>query len=158
MKSLFPIGLLMVIVFFGCEEEIDDNKICSDLNIIYNQESSWIGWKCDITITYPDTLTIYERIIKPGYQANFSTYLIDKNVMDSLGQYLQELMEINLEDYYGFGPEKPTDLPITFLKYTYCGTKDSCFIYSPIENEVPIEAELLLARINRTVQDFLKKQ
>ena len=78
--------------------------------------------------------------------------------MDSLGQYLHELMEINLDDYYGFGSEKPTDLPTTLFKYPYYVTIDSCYLYSPPENEISNEAEALLTRINSIAQDFLQEQ
>ena len=71
--------------------------------------------------------------------------------MDTLFEDLQKIKNINLTDYYGFGPNKPTDLPTTFFKYTNCSTKDSSCIYCPDENEVPKELTTLLGRINKIV-------
>jgi len=158
MKSGFSIAILIILFLLGCERSIDDNTICSDLCIYYNQESSWTGWKYNITILYPDTLVIYEREVSPSVQEKLSTYLINKSEIDTISLYLNELSKINLADYYGFGPGKPTDLPITFLKYTYCSVRDSCSIYYPVENEVPTIVKQLLSMINRIVivQDDMK--
>ncbi len=152
MKYPLLMTLFLAVVFNGCEKRPDTStNFCSDLVIIHNQRSSWTGWEYDLTISYPDTLTIYERTYIPLTKEKTSKYHIDKCVMDSLFQDFQKLSNINLNDNYGFGPDKPTDLPITFFKYKNCSTADSCQIYSPDKRELPIELESFLSRINRIV-------
>jgi hypothetical protein len=152
MKYPLLIVLFFIMIFIGCEKRPDTStNICSDLVINYNHQSSWTGWEYNLTITYPDTLIIFERAYIPISKEKTSKYHIDKYVMDSLFQDLQKLSNINLNDNYGFGPDKPTDLPTSFFKYKNCNTADSCQIYSPDKSELPIELELFLGRIGRIV-------
>jgi hypothetical protein len=147
MKSLLPIGFLITIMLLSCEKKYDNwTNLCTDFEINYYQGSGWTGWKFNTTITYPDSLIIYEKEYIPSLKERTSKYLIDKNEMDTLFQNLQKIRNINLTDYYGFGPNKPTDLPTTFFKFINCNT-----IYCPDENEVPTELVILLGRINRIV-------
>ena len=152
MKFLLSLGFFAIIVLLSCEKKSDNwTNLCADFEIKYNQGSGWTGWRFYTTITYPDSLMIYESKYMPSPVVRTSKYVIDKKEMDTLFHDLQKIKNIDLADYYGFGPNKPTDLPTTFFKITNCNTLDSALIYSPDENEVPIELYNLLGRINRIV-------
>jgi hypothetical protein len=152
MKFLLPIGFFAIVVLLSCEKKSNNwTNLCTDFEIKYNQGSGWTGWKFNTTISYPDSLIIYEGEYIPSQIERTSKYLIDKNEMDTLFQDLQKIKNINLTDYYGFGPNEPTDLPTTFFKFKNCNTLDSALIYCPDENEVPNELLTLLGRINRIV-------
>src|ERR1035437_2560043 len=85
MKNLQPIVLFLTMVLISCEKKPDNfNIFCPDLVINYNQQSSWTGWRYNLTITYPDTLIIYERTLVPKTIEKTSKYHVDKSTMDSL--------------------------------------------------------------------------
>lgn len=143
---------MLSMILSACEQNTDNwDNFCSDLEIEYFQGSGWTGWKFYTTIDFPDSLFIYEKHYIPFSYERRSKYLIDNNESDSLLQDLNKLRQINLKNYYGFGPDKMTDLPGTFFKFKNCNTSDSASIYSPVENEIPDELTNLLGRINRIV-------
>jgi hypothetical protein len=149
MKYLLPIIFLVTLVLFGCEKKPDNwTNLCSDFEITYTIGSGWTGYLLSTTISYPDSLKIYEREYIPSLKQRTSFYKIDKKEIDSLFHDLQSVKNINLTDY-GFGPNKPTDYPVTNFRYVNCCTVDSASIYVPDENEVPIELSIILGRINR---------
>jgi hypothetical protein len=154
MKIILQFTFFLALALTGCEKKIDNwTTPGSDFEIKYFQSSGWTGWKFYTTITYPDSLLIYERELIPIPKERRSKYLLDKNELDTLVQCLQKLKNINLSDYYGFGPNKPTDLPTTFFKYINYKIIDSAAIYCPEPNEVPNDLMALLGRINRLIID-----
>ena len=160
MERLLSIVILLIFFIEGCENKTDTwTTPCNDFQIKYVQGSGWTGWKYDVTFSYPDSLIIYEHELIPSFRERRSKYLISQIELDSLFRDLQKIQNINLTDYYGFGPNKPTDLPILFFKYCNCNQKDSSLIYSPDENEVPNDFIVLLGRLNRIIEnhDTLRK-
>jgi hypothetical protein len=135
----------------GCEKRSNNwTCLCSDFEINYDQGSGWTGQIFSTTISYPDSLIIYTRKFIPIYKERTSRYHIDKKEIDTLFLYLQKLININLTNY-GFGPNKPTDYPVTFFKYRNCTCTDSASIYFPDENEVPDELYAIFGRIDKII-------
>jgi hypothetical protein len=160
MKNLISISILLIFWIQACEYNTNSwTTPCNDFHINYVQSSGWTGWKYDVTFSYPDSLIIYEQEVFPSPKERRSKYLISEIEMDSLFKDLQKLQCINLADNYGFGPNKPTDLPVLSFKYCNCNQKDSSLIYSPTENEMPVDLTILLGRLNRIItnHDTLKK-
>jgi hypothetical protein len=152
MKYLLTVNFFLIFLLLSCEKRSEDwTSLGPDFLIKYIEGSGWTGQQFSTTIVYPDSLIINEREYIPSPKERTSKYLIVQNEMDSLFQDLQKLKYINLKDYYGFGPNKPTDLPTLYFKYQNCGQIDSALIYSPDENEVPMELLTLLGRINRII-------
>ena len=151
MKYTVSIGFILALLVTSCEKRTDDwTNLSNDFKIVYNTGSGWNGWQFNTMVTYPDSLFIYERHYLPVPKERTSRYLINKIDMDSLFLCLQKIKKINLTSY-GFGPNKPTDYPITFFKYKNYGSTDSASIYLPDENEVPKELLTLLSSINRVI-------
>lgn len=154
MKFTVSVGLILTLLMTSCEKGKDDcTNLSNDFRIVYNTESGWTGWQLNTMITYPDSLFIYERHYLPVLKERTSKYLINKTDMDSLFLCLHKIKRINLTSY-GFGPNKPTDCPVTFIKYKNYGSTDSAFIYLPDENEVPKELLALLRNINRVIVNY----
>lgn len=151
MKFTVSIGIILTVLLTSCEKRTDDwTNLSNDFKIVYNTGSGWTGWQFNTMITYPDSLLIYEKHYFPVLKERTSKYLIDKLEMDSLLLCIQKIKRINLTSY-GFGPNKPTDYPVTFFKYINYGSTDSASIYLPEENEVPKDLLTLLSKINRLI-------
>jgi len=151
MKSILAIIIFLLVQ--SCNKERDKvfDSLCPDFMIYYFTRSGWTGWQYKVNIHYPDSLTIYVRHYIPMSLERKAEYLINNNEIDSLFRNLQILKDIGLKDYYGFGPNKPTDLPTTFIKYKLCNCTDSASLYFPNENEVPNALYDLMGLITRIV-------
>jgi hypothetical protein len=146
--------LLLSFLITNCEKKVDTiDHLCPDFKVYYFSGSGWTGSQFRVSIQYPDTLLIYERQYNPLSLERKSKYTINKNEIDSLFRDIIILKDIKLKNYYGFGPNKPTDLPSTFLKYNLCNRIDSSTLYSPDVNEVPIELLKFIGRIRIIVNN-----
>ena len=146
--------ILIVAALMSCtkEDKKEITHLCPDFMIYYTQGSGWTGWRFEVNIMYPDTLSIHNRIDHPAYNQRSAVYKMDANEVDSLFEDVRNLSRIKLGNY-GFGPDKPTDLPTTFIKYKLCGCSDSAGIYVPLEDEVPVELYTLTGRVMTIVMN-----
>jgi len=148
------ISFIIILSITNCERKVDIiDHLCPDFMVYYYSGSGWTGSQFKVNILYPDTLVIYEKQYNPLSLERRSKYTINKNEIDSLFQDIISLKDIKLKDYYGFGPNKPTDLPSKFIKYNLCNCADSAALYSPNENEVPIELLKFMGRIMTIVNN-----
>ena len=95
---------------------------------------------------------IEEHSLNDYYREN--TYGLDGQELEKIRGKLYSLTEIYLAQKYGFGDDKPTDLPVTAISYNTNLNSDSTIIYYPEENELPDELDLFL---NTIVQIILEK-
>ncbi len=82
-----------------------------------------------------------------------STYNITLQELELIRKELVYLTEIDLNSSYGFGTDKPTDLPLNKVQYTTSFKTDSTLIYYPDENELPAKLDLFLTTINQIISD-----
>jgi len=80
-------------------------------------------------------------------------YQIDSIEIHALKDNLTALSTINLKDGYGFGYDKPTDLPVSVYRYETNIKSDSTSIYFPGENELPDELLSFISLLNRIINE-----
>ena len=146
MNKLLVTILITTVICCKKDTKDDFNNLCSDFMIHYYTGSGWTGWRFEVDIFYPDTLTIFDQHIYPIFNERRAKYIIDKSEIDSIFLDLNKIKYIKLEEY-GFGPNKPTDLPATFIKYRLCNCSDSGGYYVPDKNEVPVELYSLMGTV-----------
>ena len=84
----------------------------------------------------------------PQLSERKNNYVLLAEEVDSLKHDINNLSAVKLRNY-GFGSDKPTDLPTSYLKYRLNASSDSSSIYSPEKNEIPLELSTVLGRINK---------
>jgi len=148
MKKIFKIiiGILLSSTFTGCEKDY-----YGSFSITYEHGSSWTGYSFKVIINQNGLIQIFE---KGGYnninrEMNFQ---ISEKELELIKVKLSNVAYINLRDKYGFGSNKPTDLPTAFLSYRMGNRSDSTSIYFPEENELPNELHSLISAINSAIE------
>jgi hypothetical protein len=148
--KLFVIALILG----GCHKESIINPLNSnDFYVSYNVGSGWTGWRYELGLNSKGTMTVYEKTCLPQISERKINYLLLKTDLDSIQQNLIKLKYIRLHDY-GFGPDKPTDLPSSFFKYRLGIFSDSARIYVPDKDEVPSELSKTIGKINRLILKY----
>ena len=82
------------------------------------------------------------QVLESNYLSGLTrenSYRINDTLVRDIRSSLQQLTTINLKDSYGFGDNKPFDMPVTRLVYTSNIKSDSTVVYMPEENELPEE-------------------
>jgi hypothetical protein len=140
---------VIFVLILSCKKEKTENPdIKRGLNVFYYESSAWTGWRYELNIDSTGLMAVYEKKYLPQVSERKNNYMLLAEEVDSLKHDINNLSEIRLRNY-GFGPDKPTDLPTSFLKYRLNTTSDSSGIYSPVEGEIPIELSIALGRINK---------
>ncbi|HEX2921028.1 MAG TPA: hypothetical protein VHO50_07680 [Bacteroidales bacterium] len=143
----------MSLFIAACSEEPDFNKSCINFEICFRRESGWTGLKYEANFFSPDSLVVFESEYLTVVKNRLSRYSVSPMEMDSLLADLSRIKRMDLSDNYGFGSNKPTDLPVRFIRYRYCNNEDSTFLYFPEENELPVDLENLLGKLNRIIME-----
>jgi len=146
-KSVF-IGVILLL-FFACEK----NKIYyTDFSVVYLKGSSWTGYSYRAELDQNGVLRIEEKMDITSIDRN-SSYQIAKDEMDLLTNKLIKAAKIDFKNDYGFGSNKPFDLPVRFIKYRIGVKTDSTYIYFPDAKELPEELESLLVIIEQVLAE-----
>jgi hypothetical protein len=140
---------VIFVLILSCKKEKTENPIINrGLNVLYYEGSAWTGWRYELNIDSTGLMAVYEKKYLPQVSERKNNYLLLAEEVDSLKHDINKLSEIKLQNY-GFGPDKPTDLPTSFLKYRLNTFSDSAGIYYPFIDEIPIELSIALGRINK---------
>jgi hypothetical protein len=139
---------LLFLFIAGCSNDKKDDLMGSypGFDIKYEIGSGWTGQNYRVYIQSPDKMTITFNNPNQDFVYHGSYYYLEQNEVDTLIHCLNEIKNIPLHNY-GFGPDKPTDLPVTSLKYDFYGFKDSAAIYAPVKDEVPVQLSNLIQKI-----------
>lgn len=152
MKAVGLFFLLILVI--GCLKETDEELInngpvpYTGLYVYYSIGSGWTNWSYKLTIDSTNAFTVNEKREYPEKSERNNVNTITSSEMDSLYLDLSKLTKVKI-DRYGFGDDKPTDLPVTHIIYRIAGFSDTASIYCPNEGEIPVELNRLLARINK---------
>jgi hypothetical protein len=148
------LSLLFIVFIFSCEKEY---KSIDAFKIEYSRTSGWVGYNYSVIIENCGFLYVTEEHSLVDYYRE-STFNLDVQELEIIREKLKPLTEIDLKQKYGFGADKPTDLPVTAISYTTIFNSDSTIIYYPEENELPDEMDLFLHTISQIIfeKDTLK--
>jgi len=146
MRNKF-LGLLFFVLLVSCEKEY---KSIDDFKIEYSRISGWVGYNYSVIIeNYGFLYVIEEHLLREYYRE--STFNLDSQEREIIRETLKPLTEIDLKQKYGYGADKPTDLPVTAISYTTNFNSDSTIIYYPEEYELPDELDLFLNTIQQII-------
>ena len=146
--------LLLIVFIVSCEKEY---KSIDSFRIEYCRSSSWVGYNYSVIIENYGSLYVTEEHLLRDYYRE-STFNLDTQELEIIRENLKPLTEIDLLQKYGFGNDKPYDLPTTQLSYKTNLNSDSTIIYYPEDNELPDELNLFLYTIHQIIfeKDTLK--
>ncbi len=153
MRNIF-LSLLLVVFIFSCEKEYTS---IDAFEIEYSRTSGWVGYNYSAIIDNCGFLYVTSEHLLLDYYRE-STFNLDDQELEIIREKLKSLTEIDLKQEYGFGADKPTDLPVTAISYTTNFNSDSTIIYYPEENELPDDLDLFLYTIRNIIfeKDTLK--
>jgi hypothetical protein len=156
MKTVFCILIVMFII--GCKKEKTEIPpfINKGLNVHYSEGSGWTGWEYGLNIDSTGLMTVYEIKHLPKISERNKRCTLLAEEVDSLKYEIENLSAIKLQDY-GFGPDKPTDLPVSIFRYNLNTSSDSSSIYYPKEGEMPAEFVKVLGRIYKLRNKYDRK-
>ncbi|MBN1180936.1 MAG: hypothetical protein JXB49_01525 [Bacteroidales bacterium] len=150
---------ILIIVLTGCNKEstnpIDNSDTINTNGVVdtftnfvinYRYYSNWVGYNYSADINQDGFMEVNEVSELHAIYRKISFELTNADIED-IFEKLTLLTAIEMDDSYGFGPEKPTDLPITSLKYITDVSKDSTLIYAPDEDEMPKTISNLLFNV-----------
>jgi hypothetical protein len=143
------LGIILLLGLIGCKNETEFKKV-DTFSIVYSQSSSWVDYYYKVKIENNGTMQIVEGLSSLNRQSNYN---ISKNDIALIQEKLSNLATMNIDDKYGFGENKPTDYPVTFIQYETDFNTDSTAIYFPDKAELPKELELLLSTIDQIISD-----
>lgn len=148
------LGLLLFVFLVSCGKEY---KSIDTFKIEYSESSGWVGYNYSVIIENCGFLYVTSEHSLLDYYRE-STFNLDVQEIEMIREKLKRLTEIDLKQKYGFGANKPNDLPVTEISYTTNFNSDSTIIYYPEENELPDELDLFLYTIRKIVfeKDTLK--
>jgi hypothetical protein len=149
------IVFLFIVRFIGCGKSKDN--LDQNFSIYYSRGSGWTGWSFEIQINSQGQLIIHEMRNMPELSEINLIYNIDRKEIDTLLKSLKGLSLIKLKNY-GFGENKPYDLPGSKFKYKLNNHSDSASIYKPVKNEVPKQLDLIIDMINRILTEYKKEK
>jgi len=93
-------------------------------------------------------INVHEEKQLPSNSERNETYKLTDSDLEILKVELGGLAQTELRNDYGFGPDKPTDLPVSMLIYRIGARTDSTSIYCPESNELPEKLNIMLERIS----------
>lgn len=143
-KSLL---LLLFVVLTSCEKKYDS---IDTFRVEYSKISAWVGYSYSIIIDNSGFLDVTEVNSIMDYYRE-STFKLLINDLELVEKEIQQIADIDVMQKYGFGDDKPYDLPVTRLLYNTNLNSDSTLIYYPEENELPNELVSFLNTIQQII-------
>jgi hypothetical protein len=148
----FILGLILSIGMIGCEKEKEKTETFDTFSISYLRASSWVDYYYEAIINQNGLLRVSEES-KLNNLNRESEYQISNTDIALIKEKLSEVVSTDFKDTYGFGDDKPTDLPVTFIQYIVDNKADSTAILFPQENELPKALDSFLKVIKQIVVD-----
>jgi hypothetical protein len=145
------LGFILLLGLIGCKKENEIRNV-DTFSIVYSQHSSWVDYNYNVKIEDNGAMQIMEHqgLSDLNRQSN---YKISENNIALIKGKLAILATMNIYDKYGFGENKPTDLPVTSIRYETNFNSDSTAIYFPDKVELPNELESFLSTIDQIISD-----
>lgn len=145
------LGLILLLELIGCRNENEFRNV-NTFSIVYSQSSSWVDYYYKVKIEKDGMMQINEHqgLSSLNRQSNYN---ISENDIALIKEKLANLSTMNIDDKYGFGEDKPTDLPVTLIRYETDFNSDSTAIYFPDKAELPKELESFLSTIDQIISD-----
>ena len=147
----FVLGLIFLLGISGCRKE--NYSLIEKFSISYTKASGWIGSTFKATLTHDGVLEIIEDRPVDTFKQQTSYRISDEEINKIIAE-LEALSEIEVKDKYGFGNNKPTDLPVTIISYSTDFYSDSTTIYCPNKKELPKELDAFIS----TISDLVEKK
>jgi hypothetical protein len=144
-------GLVILVFTVSCQKE-NENRFIDNFEIEYSVRSTWVDYNYSAHIDNNGSLFVTEEYGLINYNRE-NTYNLTGQDLDLIKEKLANLTEIKLKTRYGFGINKPTDLPIKKLLYKTNHKADSTWIYYPNENELPNNLALFLSTIIEIISE-----
>ena len=141
------LSLLLFFILTSCEKEF--NSI-DTFRIEYAKTSAWVGYSYSVVICNCGILNVTEVNTITDYYRE-STFSLEINELELIEMELLQITEIDIMHKYGFGDDKPHDLPVTRLLYNTNRNSDSTLIYYPEKNELPNELDSFLNTIHQII-------
>ena len=139
--------LLLFFILTSCEKEFNS---FDSFQIEYSKTSAWVGYSYSVVICNCGFLDVKEVNSITDYYRE-STFRLEINDLELIEKELQQIAKIDFMQKYGFGDDKPYDLPVTRLLYNTNRNSDSTLIYYPEENELPDELDSFLNTIQQII-------
>jgi hypothetical protein len=148
--KIILLGFIFVLVIVSCKKDNDSSDKLDTILISYTKINSCLDYFYGSVIDKNGLMKITENnwMIDRHRVLYFK---LSKNDLDKLNEELISVSLIDIEDMYGFGEDKPTDLPVTKLKYCINNKSDSTLIYFPNKNELPVELDKLSSSIEQLI-------
>lgn len=148
MKTSIPISLILIFLFSSCEKKYDSDDITS-FELKFNTGSGWTGYFYRLRLNETGELDIQSRRLFSD-SIRHSVYSIEYRDLLEIKPYLVDLLNSDIKNNYGVGPDKATDLPGTTLSFKSNKKQIDTYIYQPDESELPES----LSRLIREVSDL----
>jgi len=146
------LGLTILFFTVSCENvNENENKLVTTFEVKYTIGSSWVDYDYTATIESDGSLFVTEKWGLDDYYRE-SSYDITVQEIDLIREKLGNLTDETLNATYGFGEDRPYDLPVTIISYRTSFNSDTTCIYFPSENELPKDLEVFLSTISQIVQ------
>lgn len=149
-KNIFS-GLISSTGINGGQKE-KENAVLDKFSISYLKHNYWFNYSYKATIDQNGLLRITENS-GLNHLHRSADYHIAEIDVDLIKGKLRDVSSIDFNNNYGFGGNKPTDLPVTFIKYDVDNKADATSIYFPEENELPPELNLFISTFERIIMD-----
>ena len=145
------LGFILLLGLIGCIKENEFRSV-DTFSIVYSRGSSWVDYYYKVTIESKGTMQILEHSGLSDINRQ-SNYKISETDIALIREKLSNLSSMNIDDNYGFGEGKPTDLPVTLIRYETEFKSDSTAIYFPDKDELPKVLESFLNSIGQIISD-----
>jgi hypothetical protein len=120
--------------------------------IDYKRGSAWVDYSYSVTINQDGIMNVKSHNgLADDYRE--SNYLVSAENLAVLRNSLNKLTLVELKDKYGFGPDKPSDLPVSMYGYQTNIKSDATTIYFPEKNELPNQLTSFISTLNQVITD-----
>ncbi|MBK7625994.1 MAG: hypothetical protein IPJ16_02130 [Bacteroidales bacterium] len=146
MKASIPISLILFFLFSSCEKKYDIDDI-SSFELNYNIGSGWPSYFYLLQLNETGELDIQSK--RPFSESiRHSVYSINNPDLLQLKPYLVDLLNSDINEKYGVGPDKATDLAVTTLSIKTNKKQIDTYIYQPNESELPESLNRIIGELS----------
>lgn len=133
-------------------EKVKRNIVFNKFSILYLKHSYWVNYSYKATINQKGLLRVTENNgMNKLHRA--SDYHLTDNTLALIKEKLRDVASIEFNNNYGFGENKPAELPVTFIQYNVDNKADLTSIYVPDDDELPEELKLFLSTFERIISE-----
>lgn len=149
-KKTFFFLIVIIIGLCGCKKERVNENTIETFSIDYELCSAWVDYSYKVTIENNGTMLTTESR-KMTNLLRQSNYHLNEYEVTLIKKELAHLSPIKINLRYGFGNDKPTDLPVTLMRYKTNFKSDSTTIYYPDKSELPQELDTFLSILRQII-------